>query len=173
MPVMGFRHIAESASLSEVEREDDDTLWMQQVYGLDIGDPAIQESGKIKCKEGRTIIFPSTVQHRIESTELLDKSKPGALKFMSFFLVDPNIRIISTANVPPQRLDWAFGGADVNEMENLNESLDKLSMGFGDRPLNLPFSMNEARRLHSQVFKEMIEFTKYTSVAFESNLVSV
>lgn len=170
---MGFRHITESTSLAEVQREGEDTIWMQQVFGKDVGDPAVQESGRIQCIPGRTIMFPSTIQHRIEMAELLDKSKPGSLKAMSFFLVDPNIRIISTANVPPQRLDWAFGEADVNEMQGLNESLDKLSMGFKDRRLGLPFSINEAKRLHEKAFNEMIEFTKYTSVAFDSNLISI
>lgn len=169
---MGFRHITESASLAEVEREGEDTIWMQQVFGKDVGDPAVQESGRIQCIPGRTIMFPSTAQHRFELIELLDKNKPGTFKAMSFFLVDPNIRIISTANVPPQRLDWAFD-EDANEMQGLNESLDKLSMGFKDRRLSLPFSMNEARRLHEKAFDEMIEFTKYTSVAFDSNLISI
>ena len=173
IPVMAFRHIAEIASLSEVQHEPNDTAWLKQVFGLDVGDPAVQESGKILCYEGRMITFPSTIQHRYESIELADKSKPGSAKAFSFFLVDPNIRIISTANVPPQRLDWAFEGADAAELEGLNESLDKLSMGFQDRRENLPFSMNEAKRLHAQVFKELIEFTKYTSVAFDSNRVSV
>lgn len=95
------------------------------------------------------------------------------MKVLGLFLVDPNIRIISTANVPPQRLDWAFEGTNPDELESLNESLDKLSMGFQDRRENLPFSMNEAKRLHAQVFKELIEFTKYTSVAFESNRIAV
>lgn len=170
---MGFRHITESTSLAEVEREGEDTIWMQQVFGKDIGDPAVQESGRIQCIPGRTIMFPSTAQHRLELIELLDKNKPGAFKTMSFFLVDPNIRIISTANVPPQRLDWAFDEADANEMQGLNESLDKLSMGFKDRRLGLPFSMTEARRLHEKAFNELIEFTKYTSVAFDSNLISI
>ena len=172
-PVMAFRHIAEIASLAEVEHEPNDTTWLKQVFGLDIGDPAVQESGKILCYEGRMVTFPSTIQHRYEAIELADKTKPGSAKALSFFLVDPNIRVTSTANVPPQRLDWAFEGADAAELEGLNESLDKLSMGFQDRRENLPFSMNEAKRLHAQVFKELIEFTKYTSVAFDSNRVSI
>lgn len=37
---------------------------------------------------------------------LEDRSKPGHRKILALFLVDPNIRIISSANIPPQREDW-------------------------------------------------------------------
>lgn len=170
---MSFRHIAETASLSEVEHEQNDTVWLQQVFGMNIGDAAVQETGIIRCHEGRMVVWPSTIQHRYNRFHILDRSQKGNVKVLGLFLVDPNIRIISTANVPPQRLDWAFEGTNPDELESLNESLDKLSMGFQDRRENLPFSMNEAKRLHAQVFKELIEFTKYTSVAFESNRIAV
>jgi len=172
VPTMAFRHLAETTSLDEVEHHPEDTVWLKKIFGLNVGDPAIQEPGKIRCFPNRMIMFPSTVQHRYEGLELIDRSKPGGAKAFSFFLVDPNIRITSTANVPPQRLDWAFQGADYDEFLNLNISLDKLSLGF-QKQSNLPFSMSEAKRFHAQALKEVIEFTKYTDVAWDSKKVNI
>jgi hypothetical protein len=45
-------------------------------------------------------------QHRVSPFRLADPSKPGHRRFIALWLVDPHKRIISTANVPPQRLDW-------------------------------------------------------------------
>ena len=47
-----------------------------------------------------------TSQHRVSSLQLVDPTKPGHRRFIALWLVDPTRRIISTANVPPQRLDW-------------------------------------------------------------------
>lgn len=38
--------------------------------------------------------------------ELVDKTKPGHRKILAMFLVDPTLRIISTANVLRRRPDW-------------------------------------------------------------------
>ncbi|KAB8244449.1 hypothetical protein BDV35DRAFT_382246 [Aspergillus flavus] len=44
--------------------------------------------------------------HRVSSFSLADRSKPGHRRILALFLVDPHRRIISSANVPPQREDW-------------------------------------------------------------------
>lgn len=167
---MEFRHIAETDSLNEVAHDPNDAVWLKQVYGFDVGDPPIQHVGSIHYRPGRVIMYPSTVQHRITEFTLKDPSKPGAAKFLAMFLVDPNIRIISTANVPPQRLDWTFTEKDFG---NLSDSLDKLSLEFQDRKGNLPLSMSEARQLHDEFLSELNEFTKYQHIAFESNVISI
>jgi hypothetical protein len=45
-------------------------------------------------------------QHRVSAFRLRDPTKPGHRRFIALWLVDPNRRIISTANVPPQQQDW-------------------------------------------------------------------
>lgn len=45
-------------------------------------------------------------QHRVRPFRLRDPTKPGYRRFIALWLVDPLTRIISTANVPPQRQDW-------------------------------------------------------------------
>jgi hypothetical protein len=48
-------------------------------------------------------------QHRVSPFKLQDPTKPGHRRFIALWLVDPHQRIISTANVPPQQLDWSTG----------------------------------------------------------------
>ena len=50
----------------------------------------------------------SNSQHRVSPFKLVDPTKPGHRRFIALWLVDPNKRIISTANVPPQQQDWWF-----------------------------------------------------------------
>lgn len=165
-PLMEFRNIVETMTLGEVEHEPHDYIWLKQVFGLANGEPAIQRSGSIKCNVGRTVIFPSTVQHRLTHFELKDKSKPGFTRALVFFLVDPNIRIISTANIPPQRLDWTL---DVKgDEENLKENLARLALDNKDKKGPMPMSLTEALELRYKFLEEMIVFRKYQHVAFES-----
>lgn len=55
--------------------------------------------------------------------KLIDPNKPGHRRFIALWLVDPTRRIVSTANVPPQRLDWymesLLGGYRKTVMEKL------------------------------------------------------
>ena len=46
------------------------------------------------------------MQHRVDPFELIDKSQPGWRKILVFFLCDPNQKIISTEQVPPQHGEW-------------------------------------------------------------------
>ena len=52
------------------------------------------------------IVFPNVLQHRISSFKLADPSQPGHRKLLAMYLVDPHVRILSTAHVPPQQKDW-------------------------------------------------------------------
>ncbi|EPE02455.1 hypothetical protein F503_06748 [Ophiostoma piceae UAMH 11346] len=59
-----------------------------------------------KSGQGRLVTFPNVVQHRIEPFQLRDNTRPGRLRWLTLYLVDPNYRICSTRNVPPQNRDW-------------------------------------------------------------------
>jgi hypothetical protein len=95
-----------------IRYEQDRHEFMQQIYGyhddLDTHneDMITQELGGVVCQEGRLISFPNTLQHRVSPFSLADRSKPGHRKILALFLVDPHVRITSSANVPPQREDW-------------------------------------------------------------------
>lgn len=168
---MEFRNMVETATLSEVEHEPGDFTWLKQVFGLENGEPAIQSPGAIRCKVGRTVIYPTTVQHRLTGFELKDKSKPGYSRALVFLLVDPNIRIISTANVPPQRYDWCHPVPATENPEELSKAMQKLALDNIDRKGDLPMSLAEALEIRKEVMNEGYEFTRYQHVAFESNLL--
>jgi hypothetical protein len=94
----------------DVGYEQDRHEFLQQVYGF-TGEGTntkglTQELGGVVCKEGRLLTFPNVIQHRVSPFSLADRSKPGHRKIIALFLVDPHMRIISSANVPPQREDW-------------------------------------------------------------------
>ncbi|AEO69667.1 uncharacterized protein THITE_2091161 [Thermothielavioides terrestris NRRL 8126] len=67
---------------------------------------AVQPYGSIETREGRLLAFPNVFQQRLSSFSLRDRTKPGHHRVITLWLVDPHQRIISTANVPPQRFDW-------------------------------------------------------------------
>ena len=80
--------------------------WAPELYGARSGDPVIQHMGDITLSEDRLVTYPNTFQTRLLPIELADKSKPGHVKLLTLYLVDPNRRMMSTAMVPPQRRDW-------------------------------------------------------------------
>lgn len=99
---------------------------MHQVYGFgsDWSNlttcPSTQDLGSVVSKEGRIITFPNTLQHCVSPFSLQDRSKPGHRKILALFLIDPHRRVISSANVPPQREDWK----DSKETSTKNETSD-------------------------------------------------
>ncbi|KAJ5356553.1 Protein of unknown function DUF4246 [Penicillium concentricum] len=98
--------------LDYIEHEQDRHEFLQDVYGLRTngdwnGTEVTQELGGVVCQEGRLLTFPNSVQHKVSSFSLADRSKSGHRKILALFLIDPHRRVISSANVPPQREDWA------------------------------------------------------------------
>lgn len=79
--------------------------WLTEVFGGEQGKSSVRYIGEVVTKECRLITFPKIFQHQVSPFELVDRSKPGHRKILALFLVDPHIRIISSANVPCQRRD--------------------------------------------------------------------
>ena len=88
-------------------------------------DPAVQEIGSLRTLQGRMIAFPNTFQHKIDPFSLVHKTKPYYRRFMILWLVDPHYRIASTANVPPQQLEWAENGCRDNKVRQCFISLEE------------------------------------------------
>lgn len=169
---MEFRNIAETQTLKEVEHDENDFVWLRQVYGLDYGEPAVQCTGSISCTVGRTVMFPSTVQHRLSHFRLMDNTKPGSIRTLAFYLVDPNIRIISTANIPPQRLDWMME-VEPQDGESLTAAMERVALANRDKRGSAPMSLDEAIEIRNEVLGDLDEFTKYQHVAFEANVLTL
>ncbi|KAJ5093129.1 Protein of unknown function DUF4246 [Penicillium angulare] len=169
-PSMEFRNIVDVDALTAVEHDPNDFIWLKQVFGLENGEPAIQHSGSIRCRMGRVVMFPSTVQHRLTKFELKDKTKAGSTRALVFYLVDPNIRIISTANIPPQRLDWTLNDKAA-EGEDLKSAMAKLALDNKDKKGDMAMSLTEALKIREDSLNELIEFMRYQHVAFESKVL--
>lgn len=65
-------------------------------------------------------------QHRVSPIKLIDSTKPGHRRFIALWLVDPNRRIISTANVPPQQRSWWLGAILGSTPESRNAAMSKI-----------------------------------------------
>lgn len=62
--------------------------------------------GLIKCDEGASVIFPNTLQHHVKSFNKLNNIDEGTRIIMAFFLIDPNEKIISSADVLQQQPEY-------------------------------------------------------------------
>ncbi|CVL12995.1 uncharacterized protein FPRN_15031 [Fusarium proliferatum] len=81
---------------------------LRRVFGTELTDvPAIQQLPMATNVEGRLFVFPNVFQHKVPPLKLQDPSRPGHRKFIVLWLVNPQKRIISTANVGPQQKEAA------------------------------------------------------------------
>ncbi|ORY47307.1 hypothetical protein BCR33DRAFT_848677 [Rhizoclosmatium globosum] len=62
--------------------------------------------GEIETLQGRCVVFPNHLPHRVKPFALQDKTRPGYRKILAFFFVDPDTRILSTSDVGIQQADW-------------------------------------------------------------------
>lgn len=93
-------------AVREPKYEQNDGRGVEKMYGLFCDKPLLQRRGASRTLPGRILAWPNTLQHRVSNFELADKKVPGRRTILSFFLVDPNLRVRSTATVPPQSKKW-------------------------------------------------------------------
>lgn len=95
---LAFRQqVSEPTNYSQNDRNG-----VEKVYGLVDEESCIQQLGSLKTEEGTILVFPNTYQHRVREFKLQDKTKNGVRKILVFFLVNPEKRILSTNEIPPQ-----------------------------------------------------------------------
>ncbi|KAJ2060050.1 hypothetical protein GGI17_003986 [Coemansia sp. S146] len=71
-----------------------------------------QEVGEVEIRSGSYICYPNFYQTKMPSFELADPTRPGHLKYIAFYIVDPTQRLVSTQIVPPQQPNWATSSSD-------------------------------------------------------------
>ncbi|KIO24286.1 hypothetical protein M407DRAFT_77137 [Tulasnella calospora MUT 4182] len=86
--------------------EQSDAKGIRLTWGMERGGPNNQVVGAVKTSQNRCIAFPNIYQHQVSSFKLVDPTKPGHRKIVALFLVDPEHRIPSTSNIPPQQSHW-------------------------------------------------------------------
>ncbi|PPQ78623.1 hypothetical protein CVT25_010587 [Psilocybe cyanescens] len=149
---IGFRQIFPKSD-SELDRDyrPNDPRWLTTIFGVEEDTQAVQVLGAVSTPEGRVLTFPNILQYSMEPVELEDPSKPGHLKFVVLYLVDPNIRIISTAHVPCQRRNW-LEEVDIQQSEPV--------------PSDFPISLQDAKLLREELMNEREDFAS----EFESKI---
>ncbi|KAH8892988.1 hypothetical protein GQ53DRAFT_619176, partial [Thozetella sp. PMI_491] len=153
----------QKAAMDLEDRVDEDGLerGLNLIYGTENlrYDKAVQVLGSVKTLDGRMLVFPNTLQHRVSPFELKDPTRPGHRRFIVLWLVDPVYRICSTRNVPPQRHDWwsekAYDKIDVRFPIEVSTIISK---EVGEYPMG----NQEAQELRIDL---MAERTRMTEVA--------
>jgi hypothetical protein len=106
MTRLDFREALDTTDLNNHENDTLHHNFTTFMYGTKNGGVALQELGQVRLRQGRVVTFPNVIYHRLSRVELRNRKRPGHAKIMVLSLVDPNTRILSTANVPPQQHDW-------------------------------------------------------------------
>ncbi|KAL2869463.1 DUF4246 domain-containing protein [Aspergillus lucknowensis] len=122
--------------------------WIGALYNCADHGPRVQEIMAVACREGRLLTFPNIFQHRVQPFRLRDRTRRGHRKILALFLVDPNIAVISTGNVPPQDEGWWGGGG-----------------GAGAEGV---MSLQEAKELRVELMAERSVFVGAQDAAFQS-----
>ncbi|OAJ44712.1 hypothetical protein BDEG_27914 [Batrachochytrium dendrobatidis JEL423] len=105
-PKLDFR-----AAVNRFDERASDMYW-KDVYGIDQESPHNQYIGSLELPNGRCAVYPNRYQHKEQSFELADPTQPGHCKILTFFVVNPVCRIVSTAHVAPQQPQWYNSSLD-------------------------------------------------------------
>jgi hypothetical protein len=145
--------------------------WLTEVFGCSNEGRNIQEIGSIGTPEGRLLTFPNVLQHRVSPFELADKTRPGHRKILALFLVDPNIRVISTANVPPQQHGfWAQEAAKEEPLVSLPPEMKAAVLRETEE---WPIGVLEAKGLRDELMEERRLFVEKGDLQFGSESFSL
>ncbi|TAQ85949.1 hypothetical protein B7494_g5717 [Chlorociboria aeruginascens] len=172
---LSFRQLSQTDTL-HISYPQDEHTWLSEVFGCEQDGPGIQDVGSVLCREGRLLTFPNILQHRVEPFELADHTKPGHRKILALFLVDPGMKVISTANVPPQQRDW-WSEEVVRQVGANGEGLGKLSSELKEEIFknveDFPIGMPEAKELRLKLMEERTKYVYEQRTNFEATTFSL
>lgn len=111
------------------------------------------------------MVFPNVLQHRVESFRLANTSKPGHREILALFLVDPYLRVPSTANVPPPQKDW--WAEELRGLDRVAELPPELVDNILDQAGDFPISLEEAKEMRLELMRERTAFVDYVNKEYE------
>ncbi|KAF9523655.1 hypothetical protein CPB83DRAFT_862555 [Crepidotus variabilis] len=180
---LAFRQPINNQHLEGLRYRQHDGEWILPIFGLDNGQPAVQELGSVDTKEGRLLTFPNILQHRVGPFELADPSKSGHRKIVALFLVDPHIKVISTAHVPCQQQDWWWQKVMATDKSHPAAMLKGVRPSVSQVPLELqkgilqdvdfPFDLEQAKELRLELMEERKAFVLKSSETFMETEISL
>ena len=121
-------------------------------------------------REGRLLVFPNVLQHRVLPFSLADVTRPGHRKILALFLVDPNIPIPSTANIPPQQRDW--WAQKINHDRALSKLPQELAERVYDAVRDFPISLERAKKEREELMEERKAQYVQTEQSWKNNYYS-
>ena len=146
------------------------------MFGCENYGPTVQEIGGVETREGRLLTFPNVLQHRVGPFKLADPTKPGHRKIVALFLVDPNIKVISTAHVPCQQQEWWWNLTRTKKNQQIIdlpvELQDHIYMYILD-DVDFPISLQNAKELRLELMEERKAFVLDHGKAFEGATFSL
>jgi len=178
---LSFRHQVNPEEMVGQPYEQNESDWLTDIFGCEQGGSCVQELGGVETSEGRLLTFPNILQHCVGPFRLADPTKPGHRKIVALFLVDPNIKVISTAHVPCQQQEWWWemvmakdGNSSVRSATAAGSS--KKAPLVGEIPIelqdnildgvNFPISLEEAKALRLDLMEERKAFVVQNDKAF-------
>ncbi|KAL2068784.1 hypothetical protein VTL71DRAFT_15122 [Oculimacula yallundae] len=173
---LSFRQQSDTEEATEKHYPQGVHGWLEEIYGCENDKAAVQDVGSVACSEGRLLTFPNILQHQVQPFSLQDPTKPGHRKILALFLVDPGIRIISTANVPPQQKEWWSEEVD-KQVTGSGKPWQKLSAEMKDKIFKdvdeFPISMEVAKELRLQLMEERKSYAPALNRQFERHEFSL
>jgi hypothetical protein len=161
--------------MEEISYEQQRHEFLQDVFGFadDVHSSdetnVTQNLGSVSTHEGRLLTFPNILQHRVSPFSLADRSKPGHRKILALFLVDPHLRIISSANIPPQREDWWKERRKVvGQLLGGRLPVELQEMVTGDLGTACSVSMDEAKQYRLELMEERKTAAVHQNENFET-----
>ncbi|KAI1266188.1 hypothetical protein F5Y18DRAFT_23346 [Xylariaceae sp. FL1019] len=125
---------------------------LERWLGISTNETPLRRLGKVATRQGRLLAFPNVLAHQVRPFKLADPTRPGHRKILAMFLVDPNIRVLSTSVVPPQRKDWW-----AREIQKIRP-LSKLPLEIFDLIIEhvdgQPMSWNDALAVREKLMQE-------------------
>ena len=88
--------------------------------------------GNVNIKEGMMVVFPNNMVHKVDMINTTNEPKVRTI--VVFWLIDPNVRIISTSDIPQQKYDW---NEAMKVRMNLMTERTFYKQSFNQREINL------------------------------------
>ena len=170
-----FRQLCEREDFEmNVEYEQSDDQWLTDIFGCENWKGAVQHVGSVETREGRLLTFPNILQHRVEPFKLADPTKPGHRKIVALFLVDPNLKVTSTAHVPCQQQEWWWERVMATKSQPTSKApISRVPIELQDgilEDVDFPFSLKEAKALRLELMEERKDFTLRYRDNFENSV---
>lgn len=168
MSSLAFRQLSNAEA--DIACEQDNDGWLRAVFGCESDGSLVQDVGTVDTPEGRLLTWPNILQHQVQPFQLEDPTKPGHRKILAFFLVDPEIHIISTANVPWQQRDWWAIYDKESAISQLPAKVREHIIGYVEE---FPIGLAEAKKLRLDLMEERKTYALTQDKAFHSYQISL